>query len=962
MDTLPPQLGFDLVTSEQDIQFEHHIAESPDLLNSWLHYLRHKQQQHQQLQSPAARHANVLHQLFILQRATAHLNKSYKLWTLYLDIRVTLVQHLHPLKFQKHFRAVNKLFQCCLTSLSKYPGIWQRYLNFLIQYQPQELTFIRREFSHCFQALPLTQHGMIWDMYIDFTTKLTDWFSTSNDHIAVILSNIYLKYLQYYPTQLENVLEKLTDLGNYSDAIKLYESRILNNPKFTSSMGKSSLEVYLEYAELIINHVKEIIEEEEEDGDNQDNNNTQQNQNQTQQNLLKYDQKLETFLTNLIKLFPDQLGKVVVRLSGYFIIRNNRVKADDIFSCYLQRCLTIKDFKLIYDAYLEFQENNIKEYLEQIDTKESKVAFLKTTSEEKASNAKQMDNLNALLDIAMQKFENLIKHRKHYIYDILLRQDINNCAIWLKKTKLYDEDTELSEKLGCFVEAIKQIKPSKAHYDNFYNDDDDDDNDNDNSNNNSKEQDDDEKMTEDVVKKLEDKEAAKINDKLRKTSGLEEIWISYAKVYQLNSDIDTARSIYQSAIKVPFTNANDLVEIYIAWADMELDNETTEDGSVTESDADGFEKAVKIIENAILVKPDFKVLGIAEDQISFFNEDLKAQLKIHKSIKLWSFYLDLIESTGDFDRTVQAYEKILRLKILNPVILINYVNFLQDNQHFEKSFQVFEIGLEKFDYYPIKNEIYSLYLTKLLKRYQDLSISFSSSSSTNPPSKSTLFQFKERLRDVFEQSVNGCPSNLCKPLYLQYASFEAQYGTKGKALQVYQQCIYHLHFDPNDPAPSLQDLSGAAISLSATTTQQQQSQQQLDKVAPNDEDIVEVYQLYISAQTSYEGPAATRQIYQHILNNEPQLPNYHILQFVLQFATLELQLKEVDRARAILIYGATSLAGAMYKVRHPKYKQQNLQKVEEFWAKWDEFELKWGNEETYKEMLRTKRNVLQRAS
>jgi pre-mRNA-splicing factor SYF1 len=57
---------------------------------------------------------------------------------------------------------------------------------------------------------------------------------------------------------------------------------------------------------------------------------------------------------------------------------------------------------------------------------------------------------------------------------------------------------------------------------------------------------------------------------------------------------------------------------------------------------------------------------------------------------------------------------------------------------------------------------------------------------------------------------------------------------------------------------------------------------------------------------------------------------------------METGLREIDRARAVLIYGS-QLADPR---RDPNY-----------WKTWHEFEVSYGNEETFREMLRVKRSV-----
>jgi pre-mRNA-splicing factor SYF1 len=65
-------------------------------------------------------------------------------------------------------------------------------------------------------------------------------------------------------------------------------------------------------------------------------------------------------------------------------------------------------------------------------------------------------------------------------------------------------------------------------------------------------------------------------------------------------------------------------------------------------------------------------------------------------------------------------------------------------------------------------------------------------------------------------------------------------------------------------------------------------------------------------------------------------------QLCLDFAKMETSLHEIDRARAVLTYGA--------QMADPR-------RNDEYWKAWNEFEIAHGNEETFREMLRIKRSV-----
>jgi pre-mRNA-splicing factor SYF1 len=64
------------------------------------------------------------------------------------------------------------------------------------------------------------------------------------------------------------------------------------------------------------------------------------------------------------------------------------------------------------------------------------------------------------------------------------------------------------------------------------------------------------------------------------------------------------------------------------------------------------------------------------------------QARLFKSLKLWSFYVDLVESLGSVDEAKAVYDKILELRIANAQVIVNYAGFLEENKYFEESFKV----------------------------------------------------------------------------------------------------------------------------------------------------------------------------------------------------------------------------------------------------------------------------------
>ncbi|CAG7854030.1 Pre-mRNA-splicing factor SYF1 [Serendipita indica DSM 11827] len=304
------------------------------------------------------------------------------------------------------------------------------------------------------------------------------------------------------------------------------------------------------------------------------------------------------------------------------------------------------------------------------------------------------------------------------------------------------------------------------------------------------------------------------------------LYINFAKFYeeggttgQSEPSLDSARKLLEKATKVNFRTVEELAEVWCEWAEMEIRHEN-------------FDEAIRLMQRAAYVPKDPK--------INYHDQSLPVQARLFKSLKLWSFYVDLEESIGSVESTKKVYDKILELRIANAQIIVNYATFLEDNQYYEESFKVYERGVELFNF-PISFEIWNIYLSKFVKRYGGSKL--------------------ERTRDLFEQALEKCPQKYCKPLFLMYAKLEEDYGLAKRAMAIYER---------------------AASVVS-------------------DEDKFEMFTIYIAKVTENFGLPATRSIFEKALE---VLPDRQTAQMCLRFAAMERKLGEIDRARAIYAHAS----------------------------------------------------------
>ncbi|BGP44189.1 pre-mRNA-splicing factor syf1 [Rhodotorula kratochvilovae] len=305
------------------------------------------------------------------------------------------------------------------------------------------------------------------------------------------------------------------------------------------------------------------------------------------------------------------------------------------------------------------------------------------------------------------------------------------------------------------------------------------------------------------------------------------LWVHFAKFYEQGGvagdaerDLASARKVFEKAVKTPFRRVDELAEVWCEWAEMEVRNEN-------------YDEAIKVMQRAAAIPKNWK-------SISFHDENLPPQHRLFKSLKLWSFYVDLEESIGTVDTTKAVYDRIFELKIANAQVVINYANFLEENEYWEESFKVYERGVDLFTY-PIAFEIWNAYLSKFMKRYGGTKL--------------------ERARDLFEQALETCPPKYCKPLFLLYGQLEEEHGLAKRAMAVY-------------------DRATRAVEA---------------------KDRMEMFTYYIARATSSFGLPATRPIYERAIE---ALPDSQTAEMCLRFAALERKLGEIDRARAVYAHAS----------------------------------------------------------
>ncbi|KAG2731598.1 hypothetical protein G9P44_005185 [Scheffersomyces stipitis] len=375
---------------------------------------------------------------------------------------------------------------------------------------------------------------------------------------------------------------------------------------------------------------------------------------------------------------------------------------------------------------------------------------------------------------------------------------------------------------------------------------------------------------------------------------LSKIWIDYASVYASREDYSTANLIYSKAVESQFRDLDELAELYIQWSEMLLQSNF--------DDADS--RSLSVIEDVLLKKFDPDLDKHAKQSVQF---------RIHRSTKLWMFYLDLLESfiedkdsTSEIEKVIKAYDKMIEMKIATARTIINYAQFLQSWKYFEKSFKVYESGLTYFKDSEVRYHIWKLYLPEILQR-ENIGI--------------------ERIRDLFEMCLFGnendvgIPAHLSKDLILQYFQFEKGKGFLMNSIRILKSGIQKLRKELSEQNVSRNVRNNLAI------------------------DKFDLYKKVFETIGILQDTDETRNAYESAVQDD-SLTLPQIIEVTNSFINFEKSLKQLDRVRALFKF-VTRLSAPDAII------------MKQVWEAWEQFEVEYGSEATFKDMLRFKRTVVE---
>lgn len=359
------------------------------------------------------------------------------------------------------------------------------------------------------------------------------------------------------------------------------------------------------------------------------------------------------------------------------------------------------------------------------------------------------------------------------------------------------------------------------------------------------------------VSRIYEEALAAINPK-RSIGGLAKFWIAYANwALRDLGDYGRCREIYERAVTAPQKNVQDLALIWIAYCEMEIVR--TRSNEIT----------ISLLERATSAPSKVE----KRNRVHENEQDL-----IYKNVTLWEYLLDVFEVSATHEQICQAYNKMIDLKICTVQTFVNFAMYLERCGFLEKSFQVYERGIDVFGF-PLAYELWNLYLPLFCSTFQGTRM--------------------ERLRDLFEQALEGCPTEYAVKLLVVFGEMEERHGLTRNAIRLYDRAAKTCRV----------------------------------------EDREKMYSFYIARAADLYGVVATREVFEVALANSPDAV---AKRFCIVYSEMETKLGELQRARLIRMHGAQFA---------------NPETDCDYWENWHKFEVAYGDEDTYRSMLRVKRSV-----
>lgn len=412
----------------------------------------------------------------------------------------------------KLYTEVNEDFNTAMMYMHKMPKIWLAYCKFLMK--QKKITATRRVFDRALQSLPITQHDMIWDLYIRFVKDCG---------VLETAVCVYRRYILVEPSAVEEFIElhfPLLLIARYLVAVGKYDEaavqlcRIINDEKYKSRDGTTKQQLWNELMDILVKHPESITSI-----------------------------HIDNVIRNGIKRFPQEEGRWWCMFAEYYNRLSNNEKARDMslfpagitysYEEAMQSVSTVRDFSMVYDAYVQ-SEMRLLEVLmgaqanEEAESEDEPLLFGDEDPED--TDLEDLNPDGSDLSLRHERLEHLIDAQPVLLNNVRLRQNPHEVKQWLYRVSLFMDpkkgavrEADPARAVVAFTEAVKTIDPQKA------------------------------------------------------VGKVSVVWIEFAKFYEQFDDLENACRVFERAVKVAFKSVDELATVWCAWIEMYLRHDRIEE-------------------------------------------------------------------------------------------------------------------------------------------------------------------------------------------------------------------------------------------------------------------------------------------------------------------------------------------------------------------------------------------------
>ena len=722
----------------------------------------------------------------LYEEALNHIPSSFKLWKWFLKESLIISQNLPPEhSFIQH---TFTQFEKCAKIFRKFPRVWILYAKFTqgigLVAKTQEIL------NRGLVALPISQHDKIWPQYITFAQE-----HLSNEGLEAV-GRRYAVVEKEFRDKLAHIF---IERGLLDKAIAL-KLEVINDEQFVSEKHATRYDLVMDLIKVISENADKI---------------------QTTD--------CERIFRHFLTKYTDEVGNMWLGFADYYIRRAMFEKARAIFEEALNTIKVRRDFGIVYNGFLRFEEEVLrivfeegleteaKQDIHDYDRLEEEVNGLLDQafgSKTRVDIEPEVAKLQKMLwsrgageeeNLRMRKLENLIEQRDVFLNSCLLRQNQNSVNHWVQRLELFKNREHLFNE--TFDMGLSEI---------------------------------------DIFKTKE---------------MLVDLFITYAKVYFSKGDYRRFNQICMKGAQTVFRAKKEYVKLWQFWIESLLSINCWKD-------------CLSLLRALLLRTKDSQ-----EEANGKANFGFQGVPTLIRSNKIWSLFIDLELNFGAQANVSIAFSKMIQLKTVTPSNVLNYAQILEQEGNHDSIFQAFETALKIFPW-PVRHTLWISYLKKFVELQGQAKT--------------------ERARDLFERVLGECPKNKALFYFVLYGEFEEKYGLVSHAVEIYDRMV--------------------------------------EKVP--EKERIRAFELYIFKVSEYLGMTKTRPLFEKALKD---IQDDSIIPLGLTYTEFEKNLGEIDRARSILYY--------LSQFSDPTIEDHPL------WVAWDEFELKCGNEDTYKEMMRVQRSV-----